>query len=108
MDLAVGAWLGAHACLRPRELARISWEWVTSDGNGNPNRAAVVLHPVEQSKASKTREHEETVMMDNAALVRALLRLRAQLLLQSRLIIGVPEVFWQNGPRETSTSCAAA
>ena len=61
--------LGAHAYLRPRKLARM---WVTSDGNVSSDRAAVVLHPVEESKASKTGEYDETVIKDNAALVRAL------------------------------------
>ena len=44
--------------------------------------------------ASKTGEYDETVIIDNAALVLALLRLRAQRLPLSHLI-GVPEVFWQ-------------
>ena len=55
VDLAIGVWLGAHANLPPEELARISWEWVTSDGN-------------EESKASKTGQYDKTVILDNAAL----------------------------------------
>ena len=54
VDLSVGAWLGAHAYLRLGWLTRISWEWVACDGNGNPDRAAIVLHTVEESLASKT------------------------------------------------------
>ena len=65
MDLAVGAWLGAHACLRPAEIQRMSWEWVSSDGNRNPDRAAVVRRPVEESKAFKMGEYDETVIIDN-------------------------------------------
>ena len=38
-----------HAYLRPGELTRIYWDWVTSDWNGNPDHAAIVLHPVEES-----------------------------------------------------------
>ena len=94
VDLAVGVWLGAHAYLRPGQLGRISWEWVNSGGSGNPDRAAVVLHPVEESEASKTGEYDETVIIDKAALLRALLQLRPQRPLRTRLF-GVPEVFWQ-------------
>ena len=91
---------------------------MTSDGNGNPNRAATVLHPVEEPIASKTGEYNETVIIDNAALVRALLQPRAHRLPVSSLI-GVPEVFKQafyrvicplksrNRPRETSAVRAA-
>ena len=57
VDRAVEAWLGPHAFLRPGELARFSWEWVTSDGNGNPDRAAIVLHPVEESRSIVDRHH---------------------------------------------------
>ena len=60
-----------------------------------PFAHSTVLHPVEESKAIKTKEYDETVISDIAALVRALLRLRALRLPRSRLI-GVPEVLWQN------------
>ena len=109
VKFAVGAWLGAHADLRLVDLTRISCEWVTSDGNGNPDRA-IVLHQVVESKASKTGERDDTVIMDNAALVRALLRVRAQRLSRSRLA-GVSEALGETfhraialfrGPRETS------
>ena len=110
VKFAVGAWLGAHAHLRPMELARISWKWVTSDGNGNSDRAAIVLHPVVESKASKTGERDDIVTLGNAALLHALLWLRAQRLSRSRLT-GVSEALWETfdraialfrGPGETS------
>ena len=85
---------GHDAYLRPQEVARISWEWVTSDGNGNADRAAIVLRPVEESRASKTGEYDECVTIDREDLVRALLRPRAERLSQSHLS-GVPEVPWQ-------------
>ena len=63
VDQTVGAWCGAHAFLRRGELARTSWEWVTSDGSGNPDRTAIVLHPVEESRSVKTKEYDETVLL---------------------------------------------
>ena len=67
--------------------------WERKPVNGNPDRPAVVLHLVEESEASKMGEFNETVILGNAAQVRALFRLRAQRLPRSRL--DVPEVFWQ-------------
>ena len=67
---------------------------VTSDGNGNPDRTAIVLLLVEESRVVKTKEYDVTVIIDIAALVRALLRLRTLRLSRSHLI-GVPKVFWQ-------------
>ena len=104
VDQADGAWLGAHAFLRPKELARISWEWMTSDGNGNPDRTATVLQPVEESRAAKSKEHDETVIIDMAAPVRALLRLRALRVSTRSRLIGVPAVFRQACQRATSES----
>ena len=55
VDLAVGACLGAHAHLRRGEFRRISWEWVTSDGSGNPAIVPASGRGVQSLQDGRTR-----------------------------------------------------
>ena len=57
-------------------------------------RAALLLHPSEGSRASKTGEYDETVVVDDPQLVKALTRLKAVRPPNALLIGCLPEQFW--------------
>ena len=100
-----------HGTQETSQLARISWEWVTSDGSDNPDQAAIVLHPIEESRASKTGEHDETVIIDNGACSSPTTctasHWRAGSLLAGFSSSRCPSRC-RNSPRETSALCATA
>ena len=99
VDLAVGACLGAHALLRPGEFARISWEWVTSDGNGNPR-------PSRRCPASGRGVQYDAPSATCTASSPEPPHWRAESLLANFSPSHCPP--WsRNGPRETSALCAA-
>ena len=74
LDPALAIWLAAHCYLRPGEFVRLQWQYVVFGVGSDAGRASLVLHTTEQSRASKTGEFDETVVIDDKALVAAIVR----------------------------------
>ena len=94
VDAAIAAWTGAHAYLRPGELGRLVFRWITIGVANDKGRAALLLHPAEGSRASKTGEYDETVVVDDPILVRALARLKGRRGADEPLMGHHPVEFW--------------
>ena len=80
--------------MRPGELGRLQWRWVSPGVGSDKSRAALLLHPIEGSRASKTGEFDETVIVDDPMLAIVLARLREKRAPGERLIDGEPDQFW--------------
>lgn len=76
LDMALAVWLGVHAYLRPGEIARLQWQWLVLGVGQELGRASMVLHPVEESRSSKTGEFDETVIIDDLGMVSVLRALK--------------------------------
>jgi hypothetical protein len=63
LDTGVGLWLAFHAYLRPGELLRLKWRWVTPPAQPRGN-ACLVLHPTEEEVVSKNGSWDDTVIVD--------------------------------------------
>ena len=61
-----------HLYLRPGELYRLRWRHITLPNPSTPRSAAVVLHPTEEERASKVRDFDETIIVDEPWMVEAL------------------------------------
>ena len=72
LDMALAVWVGVHCYLRPGEIARLQWKWLVLGVGTELGQASVVLHPVEESRSSKTGEYDETVIIDDAGIVNAI------------------------------------
>eukprot|EP00974_Lingulodinium_polyedra_P032329 3113820-Lingulodinium_polyedra.AAC.1 len=73
--------LAHHCYLRPSELARLTWDQVVfaPAGFGLPrDTCTVLLHPRELGRASKTREFDESLVVDLKWLARTLRRMKRQ------------------------------
>ena len=68
IDLAVAAWTGAHAYLRPGELVRLLWRWMVPGARSDRSRVSLFLHPSEVSRSSKTGEFDKTAIVDDHVL----------------------------------------
>ena len=69
-----------HAYLRPGELDRLTWDQV-HPGQRRPRPLSfpsITLHPAERGQQSKTREFDESLVIDWEWLATALLRMRAR------------------------------
>jgi hypothetical protein len=64
-----------HKYLRPGELARLMWRHITMPSRSTPQTASVVLHPLEEEIPSKVSEFDETMIIDDKALIAALAHL---------------------------------
>ena len=72
MDVCLALLVAHHCYLRPCELLRIHWKYVTIERGPTPKRAAITLHPSELWASSKTGEYDESVIVDEPWIVRAL------------------------------------
>ena len=95
VDAAIAAWTGAHAYLRPGELARLLFRWISMGSGSVQHHAALLLHPAEGSRASKTGEYDETVVVDDPVIVAALGRLKKIRPPNAPLIMHQPDDFWR-------------
>ena len=78
--LPAAALILAHHCyLRPGELRNLTWRYIVPARRLGPPQAVITLHPAEMSRASKTGEYDETVVVDLVWLAELLLRERAQI-----------------------------
>ena len=68
--------------------------WVSPGVGSDRSRAALLLHPGEGSQASKTGEYDETVIVDDPMLARALAKLKPMRAPGEPLIDGDPAEFW--------------
>ena len=86
----------AHHCyLRPGESAGVLLSRIFPSGAGasTGQLASILLHPVENRKSSKTREFDESIIVDWPWLAQRLLQLRrARRAHGSQTIAGVPQV----------------
>ena len=71
--------LAHHCCLRPGELRSLTWRYIVPVRRLAPPHALITLHPAETTRASKTGEYNETVVVDLAWVAEVLLRERAQM-----------------------------
>ena len=76
LDVALMLILAHHAYLRPGELRRVKWKYLTGGLGRQSARMALTLHPTELAKASKTGEFDETVILDLDWLVVALRKMQ--------------------------------
>ena len=94
VDSGLAAWLGAHAYLRPGELARLRFRLVSLGSGAGAKQAALLLHPHGGSRESKTGEIDKTVVVDDPEIVLGLRRLEG-LRDPEALVIGKPaNEFW--------------
>ena len=72
----------------------MQWRWVSPGVGSDRSRAALLLHPGEGSRALKTGEYDETVIVDDPMLARVLTRLKPLRAPGEPLIDGDPVEFW--------------
>ena len=75
-------------------LGRLQRRWVSPGVGNDRSRAALLLHPGEGSRASKTGEYDETVIVDDPMLARVVARLKPKRAQGEPLIGGDPAEFW--------------
>ena len=109
MDAAIMMFLAHHCYLRPGELFRCKWRYLTRNASPSTQRMALTLHPAELQKPSKTGEFDETVVIDLPWLINVLDRVRksrdgdsplvpvapramAALFDEALVVLGIPEV----------------
>ena len=61
---AIMVLLAHHCYLRPNELFGLTWQFVAPGFSRHAARAVLTLHPREGSRALKTGEFDETVVVD--------------------------------------------
>ena len=74
----IGLMLAHHCYLRPGEIFSLTWRRIVAASPRSDDRAVLTLHPSEGSKASKTGEYDETVIIDLKWLSRLLCRMRRE------------------------------
>ncbi len=70
IEAALSRMLCHHCYMRPGELYRLQWRHLNLGKASHVNKVSVTLHPAEESKASKSGEYDETIIIDEPWLVR--------------------------------------